>query len=595
MNNCSTKKNWGVFLSIFIFFVVFGVLTFNKVDTEAAVIRTGVVKAGSLNVRTGAGTNYSKLKYNNAYVSLKKGAKISITSESASWYKISFTYSKKLLTGYVNKQYVSVSLPTTVYEGTVTASVLNVRKSNSTSADVVKDGNKKVQLKKNETVDINKSVGGWYNIDFKYNGKEKSGYVIDDYIKKTTYAAKVTTNNVYLRKGADTSCDAVKVNNKNVKLAKNTSVTILAEAGSWYYLETKYAGKKIKGYTYSSYVKKTSSSNTSSSNTSGSNTTNSSTNSATTGSSSDSTTEGTTIASVLNVRKDASLTSEVLTSSGKKVQLLKDTNVTILSEKNDWYYVQFKFNGTTLKGYVVKQYVKIKGANSEQGCYGIDVSQYQNTIDWAKVKASGIEYAIIRATKYSSKGEKGTNLVKDSKFDTNMKNAIAAGVKVGVYVYSYANSSAQAAKEAELVLEYVKNYKLTYPIYYDIEEASRQKTSLKTENTNFCKAFCDKVVKSGYKAGVYTGASFFNAYLNISSLSAYDIWVARYIYSGTYVLPSKRSAVDAYVDKTYMYNTSSGLKNKYTNLDADMWQFTSNGQVNGISGKIDMNFSYKCY
>ena len=83
--------------------------------------------------------------------------------------------------------------------------------------------------------------------------------------------------------------------------------------------------------------------------------------------------------------------------------------------------------------------------------------------------------------------------------------------------------------------------------------------------------------------------------MNIDDLRDYDLWVARYIYTSTFVLPSKKSAVDAYVDKTYMYNTSTGAKSRYTKLDADMWQFTSNGQVNGISGKIDMNFSYKCY
>ncbi|MBE5935376.1 MAG: hypothetical protein E7262_06250 [Lachnospiraceae bacterium] len=224
------------------------------------------------------------------------------------------------------------------------------------------------------------------------------------------------------------------------------------------------------------------------------------------------------------------------------------------------------------------------------GVYGVDVSQYQNTIDWAKVKAAGVDYAIIRATRYSSSGNNGTNLIKDNMFDTNMKNAIAAGIKVGVYVYSYADSVAEARKEAEYVISLVKNYKMTYPIYFDIEDPARKSTSYKAENTNMSIAFCEKVKEAGYKPGVYSGASFFVSYLNVSQLSSYDIWVARYLYSDTsFSFPGGMTAINNCISKGYTYG------NKYTSIKADMWQYTSSGVVAGIPGRVDMNYGYKSY
>lgn len=594
MNNYSNqRKNRGIFVSIFILIVVFGVFTYGKLDAKAAILRTGVVTANSLNVRKGAGMNYALLKYNNANVYLKKNTVVNITAENATWYKIIFSYSnsKNLLTGYVKKEYVKIKLPSLVYKGKVKASVLNVRKSYSTSASILMHGKVKMQLKKNHVIDIIKSANGWYGVSFSYKGVTKKGYVLDDYVTKMTYPAVMTTSNVYVRKGADTSCAVVTVDKKNIKLSKNTKATILGIAGKWYYIQFKMNNKIVKGYVYSSYVKKTQNTVTSTAKPTVTLTKNPITQSI----DKEDDKIGTTIATLLNVRKGPSTANQILECNGKDVQLVIGTNVSILEEKGDWYYISFEFDGKTLKGYVSQKYIKIKGATSDNGCYGIDVSQYQNTIDWKKVKASGIDFAIIRATKFSSNGEGKTSLVKDAKFDTNMKNAIAAGIKVGVYVYSYAKTKSEAIEEAKLVLKYVKGYKLTYPIYYDIEEGSRQKTSLKSENTSFCKAFCDTVIDARYKAGVYTGASFFISYLNLDHLAKYDLWIARYVYSGEFALPNQRSAVNAYVNKTYMYNTSTGQKNKYTAVDADIWQYSSNGRVDGTSGRIDMNFSYKCY
>ena len=268
------------------------------------------------------------------------------------------------------------------------------------------------------------------------------------------------------------------------------------------------------------------------------------------------------------------------------------SNVTSYNDKNIKKGQSYKYkirtyktlNGLTYDG------TQCGAVTGVVGLYGIDVSQWQGDIDWSKVKAAGVDYAIIRATtKSTTNGENGTYLKMDTKFTRNMKNAIAAGVKVGVYVYSYATSVSQAKKEAELVLKYIEPYKLTYPVYFDIEDPSRAKSSLKTENTNMTIAFCDTVKAAGYIPGVYSGASYFVNYLNIGSISKYDLWVARYIRTREYKFPSQLADINDYLTLTYQYG------GKYTSIKADMWQYSSNGIVSGISGRVDMNYSYKSY
>jgi GH25 family lysozyme M1 (1,4-beta-N-acetylmuramidase) len=103
-------------------------------------------------------------------------------------------------------------------------------------------------------------------------------------------------------------------------------------------------------------------------------------------------------------------------------------------------------------------------------------------------------------------------------------------------------------------------------------------------------AFCEAVKAAGYKAGVYSGASFFVNYLNLSKLTSYDIWVARYLYSDkTFSFPSGMSDINKCISLGYKYN------NQYTSINADMWQYTSSGVVAGIPGRVDMNYGYKSY
>lgn len=196
----------------------------------------------------------------------------------------------------------------------------------------------------------------------------------------------------------------------------------------------------------------------------------------------------------------------------------------------------------------------------------IDVSKYQGSIDWSKVKKAGVKGAILRVG-YRGYGSAG-NIAADPTFAANIKGATAAGIPVGVYFFSQAVNAAEARAEAAYTLAAVKGYKLGYPVYIDTEYANSTKTGradklTKAQRTAVVKAFCEEVEAAGYFAGIYASTSWFNSMLIDSELDAYTHWVAHYgvlkpTYKGTYA----------------------------------MWQHSSTGKVNGITGNVDMNWAY---
>ena len=201
--------------------------------------------------------------------------------------------------------------------------------------------------------------------------------------------------------------------------------------------------------------------------------------------------------------------------------------------------------------------------NTGSGTRGIDVSKWNGDIDWEAVKNSGIEFVIIRCGyRGSSKGV----LIEDPKFQTNIKGASAAGLKVGVYFFTQAISEAEAVEEASMVLELVKNYKLSYPVFLDVEPSGGRADSIdRATRTAVCKAFCQTIQSSGYSAGIYANKTWLTEKIDASGLSAYKIWLAQYA-------------------------TAPAYTGRY-----DMWQYQSTGKVSGISGDVDMNWSYLTY
>lgn len=189
---------------------------------------------------------------------------------------------------------------------------------------------------------------------------------------------------------------------------------------------------------------------------------------------------------------------------------------------------------------------------------GIDISKFQGDIDFKKVKASGIDFVIIRA------GYGRETSQKDVKFEQNYKNAKAAGLKVGVYWYSYADSVEDAKKEAKACVEVIKGKQFEYPIYFDLEEKSQFDMG-KEFCSNLVKAFCNALEKAGYWAGLYCSTYYLNNYITDEVAKRYAVWVAQ-------------------------YNDECTYKRPY-----GMWQYSSEGKVNGISGNVDMDYAYVDY
>ena len=194
---------------------------------------------------------------------------------------------------------------------------------------------------------------------------------------------------------------------------------------------------------------------------------------------------------------------------------------------------------------------------------GIDVSKWQGEIDWKKVKAAGIKFAMIRLGYGSSKGD-ACGL--DGYFEKNVKNAIAAGIDIGCYFYSYATSVAAAKKEAAYVINVLQKYKgvFTYPVAFDLEDKTQQGLG-KQVLTDMVIAFGDAIEKAGFYCSLYSNPSWMKSYLDADRVKRFDLWLAHW------------------TDKTN-YAGAYG-----------MWQNSSSGKVNGINGNVDTDFAYKDY
>ena len=213
------------------------------------------------------------------------------------------------------------------------------------------------------------------------------------------------------------------------------------------------------------------------------------------------------------------------------------------------------------------------GNETSDTTYGIDVSKYQGTIDWAKVAASGIDFAMIRVG-YRTQTD-GT-IYEDTNAKYNMQEATANGIKIGVYFFSTAISENEAKEEADWVSNYISSYKITYPVAYDSEgfnnSDSRQKSLGSAERTTIAKAFMDEIYSKGYTPMFYAAAGELtnnSEWITSDLQKSYKIWVAQY--------PDTSTTTSSY----------SGMHN--------MWQYTNRGNVDGISTTVDINVAYFGY
>lgn len=194
----------------------------------------------------------------------------------------------------------------------------------------------------------------------------------------------------------------------------------------------------------------------------------------------------------------------------------------------------------------------------------IDVSGYNGNIDWQAVKASGIDYAIIRV---GYRGYYYGKLVLDSMFDKNMREATAAGIQVGAYIVTQAVNTQEAVEEASFIIEKCRSYNVTLPLVIDVEWAGSEEDGdgrgnliSVSERTAVINAFAQTVNNAGYTPMVYANKNWLNNYIYANDIVSFcRVWVAQYNSECTY-------------DKRF-----------------NMWQFTSSGNIGGISGNVDIN------
>lgn len=189
---------------------------------------------------------------------------------------------------------------------------------------------------------------------------------------------------------------------------------------------------------------------------------------------------------------------------------------------------------------------------------GIDVSKHNGTIDFKKVKDSGIKFVILRI------GYGGSAPVKDEKFEENYNNAKANGLLVGAYIYSYADSQSDITQEKEAVIKWLGGKHLDLPVFLDLEDKKTSKCT-KEEITSFANEFCKYIEKNGYTSGIYANKYWLLNKINVNNLLAnvdISIWLAE-------------------------WNNEVSYPGIYT-----IWQYTSKGRVNGINGNVDLNYLY---
>lgn len=194
---------------------------------------------------------------------------------------------------------------------------------------------------------------------------------------------------------------------------------------------------------------------------------------------------------------------------------------------------------------------------------GIDVSKWNQEIDWAAVKEAGIEFAIIRC---GYRGASTGALVIDPRYKENIEGAIEAGIPVGVYFFTQARDEVEAVEEASMVIRLIEDYDVDYPVFLDSESAGgrgRADGLDSDERTRAHRAFLQTIQAAGYETGIYASRNWLKDRIDMTRLSDYRIWLAEYADAPTY-------------DEYYYH----------------MWQYTSKGTVDGISTNVDLNLCY---
>ena len=190
---------------------------------------------------------------------------------------------------------------------------------------------------------------------------------------------------------------------------------------------------------------------------------------------------------------------------------------------------------------------------------GMDGSYWQGLINWERVKADDIDFAILRCGYVKTLGRPQV----DQQWKRNAQECERLGIPYGVYIYSYAKTVEAAKAEADHVINTLKGFSPTYPVYFDLEEKSLESTSNRMLLANMASAFCDKIAAAGYTPGIYANTNWWNNYLTDPVFDQWERWVAQY-----------------------------NSKCSYTRGSYRLWQCSASGKVDGIVGNVDLDLEF---
>ncbi len=247
----------------------------------------------------------------------------------------------------------------------------------------------------------------------------------------------------------------------------------------------------------------------------------------------------------------------------------KHTLVTNRGGEEEWVLIspylpkhEYDFTKLVCQSNIMKYY-----EDGKQVSYlGADISKYQDYVDFVKLKKAGADFVMLRA---GARGYGTGQLVLDDYFNDNMKRATDAGLQVGVYFSSQAVSVDEAIEEANMVLANLAEQRITYPVAFDMgfvdNDTARIEVLSKSEKTEIAKAFLDTIAAAGYKTMLYGDKEWLIKEIDMSKLTAYDVWL------------SQMADVPDYPYKFAM------------------WQYTTEGTIDGVAGYVGLNISFIDY
>lgn len=247
----------------------------------------------------------------------------------------------------------------------------------------------------------------------------------------------------------------------------------------------------------------------------------------------------------------------------------KHTLITLANGEEEWvlinpYLEQNTYDFTKL---TVESNNMLTYEDGRKASYaGVDLSKYNGQVDFLSLKQEGIDYVMLRV---GARGYETGQIMLDEKFTEYITGAVQAGLGIGVYFYSQAITEAEAVEEANFVISQVANYQLTYPVAFDMEYISNDSARIdgltRDEKTKIAAAFMDTVKNAGYKPMLYGTKEWLIKQVDLTKLTGYDVWL---------------SSQEAAPDYPYLFQ---------------MWQYSLDGKIDGITGNVDLNISFVDY